>query len=154
MRTLWSFLELVCQNHSQGFINTQRITRGNEYISKWKVFVPEAVGSGDSRTDILKPILGEPNTICTETYIMNGPWESKEIADHVCEYISTKFFHFLLGLKKITQHTTGKTYEFIPMQDFTKRWTDAELYQKYSLSKEEINFIEQAIWPDKTGGDE
>lgn len=139
----------VYANHSQGYIKTDKIKRGNEFVYKWKVFVPEAVGSGDSKTDVIKPILGEPNSIATETYIMNGPWDSQEIAENVCNYISTKFFHFLLGLKKITQHTTGKTYEFIPMQDFTKSWTDNKLYVKYGLTNEEKNFIENSIWPDR-----
>ena len=58
-----------------------------------------------------------------------------------------KFFHFLLGLKKITQHTTSKTYSFIPIQDFTKSLTDIDLYDKYNLSDKEINFIESMVRP-------
>lgn len=139
----------VYANHAQGWILKSKIERGWEYIDSWKVYVPEAVGSGDTRTDVVKPILGEPNSISTETYIMNGPWKSKEEAENVITYINTKFFHFLLGIKKITQHTTGKVYEFIPMQDFSKSWTDAELYKKYNLTEDEIQFIEESVWSDK-----
>ena len=96
-------------------------------------------------TYTLKPILGEPNTICTETYIMNGPYGSKEEAINAMSYISTHFFHFMMGLKKITQHTTNKVYEFIPMQNFLKPWNDAELYAKYNLIQEEIDFIESLV---------
>lgn len=136
-------------NHSQGYIHTCSIQRGAEHIGKWKVFVPEAVGSGNTKTDVIKPILGEPNSVCTETYIMNGPWRSEEEAQNVCHYIQTKFFHFMIGIKKITQHTTNKVYEFVPMQDFSIQWTDRLLYEKYGLTEDEIAFIEQSVWPDK-----
>lgn len=144
----------IYANHSQGYIHKSKILRGEEFINNWKVYIPEAVGSGDTRTDVLKPILGEPKSICTETYIMNGPWSSKEEAENVISYINTKFFHFLLGIKKITQHTTIKVYEFVPLQDFSKPWSDKELYEKYNLSEEEISFIESSVWPEKNlGGD-
>ena len=98
-------------------------------------------------TDIVKPILGKPNTVCSETYVVVGPFEDKNTAENVISYVKTKFFHFMLGLKKITQHTTAKTYSFVPLQDFSKPWTDAELYEKYNLSQEEIDFIEAMIRP-------
>lgn len=56
-----------------------------------------------------------------------------------------------MGLKKITQHATVKVYEFIPMQDFSKEWTDDELYKKYDLTEKEIAFIENSVWPEKGG---
>ena len=59
----------------------------------------------------------------------------------------------MLGLKKITQHTTSKTYAFVPIQDFSKTWRDKELYEKYNLTDEEIGFIESAIWPGKSISD-
>lgn len=139
----------VYAKQKQGYILRDRIERGQEYINSWKVYVPEAIGEGDTRTDIIKPILGEPNSISTETYIMNGPWNSEEEAENVCEYIGTKFFHFMLGLKKITQHTTKKVYEFVPLQDFTRKWTDADLYEKYNFTDEEKLYIDSAVWPEE-----
>lgn len=145
----------VYANHSQGYIKKDKVVRGSEYIDSWKVYVPEAIGIGNMRKDLIKPILGEPNSISTETYVMNGPYASKEEAENAISYINTKFFHFLLGLKKITQHTSAKFYELIPMQDFSKPWTDEELYKKYGLSSEEIDFIESMVRPmDISGGDE
>ena len=78
---------------------------------------------------------------------MNGPYYSEKEANNALSYISTNFFHFMMGLRKITQHTTNKVYEFIPLQDFSKPWTDAELYAKYNLTQEEIDFIESMIKP-------
>ena len=62
-------------------------------------------------------------------------------------YISTKFFHFLLTLKKNTQDATKKVYELVPMQDFSKPWTDKELYEKYQLTQAEIDYIEAMVRP-------
>ncbi len=137
----------VYANRSQGYILKNRITKSIGWINKWKVIVPEAIGVGDMKKDILKPIISKPNSINTETYIMNGPYSSEKEAKNVVSYINTKFFHFLLGLKKNTQHTTRSTYEFIPMQDFSESWTDEKLYKKYKLTKKEIEFIESMIRP-------
>lgn len=139
----------VYANHAQGYIWRSRIQRNPQYIDEWKVIVPEAFGSGDVRTSRAKPIICEPGSINTETYVMNGPWESEEQARNVAAYIQTKFFHFLMGLKKITQHTTFKVYEFVPLQDFSRTWTDRDLYAKYQLSPEETAFIENSVWPDQ-----
>jgi site-specific DNA-methyltransferase (adenine-specific) len=137
----------VYANHSIGYLKRNKIQCGKEWIDKWKVYVPEAVGSGNIRSDILKPILGESNSICTETYIMNGPYNNRKEAENALSYIKTNFFHFLVGLKKITQHTTMKTYTFVPMQDFSESWTDERLYKKYGLTKKEVDFIESMIRP-------
>lgn len=137
----------VYANHSQGYIKRDKVKQATNWIDKWKVIVPEAIGVGDMTKDILKPILSEPNSINTETYIMIGPFNSEIEALNVISYIKTKFFHFLLGLKKITQHTTTNTYQFIPMQHFSEPWTDEKLYKKYGLTQEEIDFIESMIRP-------
>ena len=128
-----------------GYISPNQIEKNKEWINLWKVYIPEAIGSGNMETDVVKPLLGEPNTVCSETYVVVNPTNEKQIAENIISYINTKFFHFLLGLKKITQHTTSKTYSFIPIQNFTKSLTDKDLYDKYNLSDEEINFIESMI---------
>ena len=72
---------------------------------------------------------------------------SEEEAKNFIIYLKTKFFRSLVLSIKISQHAPSKTYRFVPMQDFTKPWTDAELYKKYSLTDEEIAFIESMIKP-------
>ncbi len=69
------------------------------------------------------------------------------ITNNVISYVCTKFFRFLVFLKKNSQDATQRVYEFVPMQDFSKPWTDEELYAKYGLTDEEINFIESMIKP-------
>ena len=66
---------------------------------------------------------------------------------NIISYIRTKFFHFLLTLKKNTQDAPKRVYEFIPMQDFSRPWTDKELYEKYQLTHAEIEYIESMVRP-------
>ncbi len=138
---------LIYGNHNIGYVPKSKILKNIDWVAKYKLFVPYAIGSGDSKSDYIKPIFGEKNTCCTETYLVFGPFSNKEITENVQSYINTKFFHFLLTLKKNTQHATAKAYEFIPIQDFTKNWSDQKLYEKYSLSEEEIEFIESIVNP-------
>lgn len=123
------------------------IPQNRDWIDKWKLFIPKAVGSGNMKDDWVTPIIGEPNSICTETYIVIGPFQNREQTLNVYSYTQTKFFHFLMGLAKITQDATNKVYQFIPMQDFSKPLTDKELYAKYNLSQDEIAYIENMIKP-------
>lgn len=136
---------LIYGNQNTGYISKDKILKNNDWVEKFKLFVPYAIGSGNSSTDKIKPIFGEKNTCCTETYLVFGPFDSELITKNVASYINTKFFHFLLTLKKNTQHATAKTYSFIPVQDFNEEWTDEKLYKKYRLTNDEIDFIESMI---------
>ena len=109
--------------------------------------MPKAVGSGDPTSDVIKPLYCEPNSCCTETYLLVGPFETKEECENVQSYFGTRFFHFLVTLQKNTQDCMKKVYSFVPVQDFSKPWTDKELYAKYQLTDEEITFIESMIRP-------
>ena len=141
-------IKIYVLNKKSGYLSPEYIVSKNRnLINCWKLLLYKAVGSGDMKTDWIIPIIAEPNSICTETYLVAGPFSSKKIAENAFSYTQTKFFHFLFGLKKITQNTTSKSYSFVPMQDFSKPWTDEELYQKYDLSQEEIDFIESMIKP-------
>ena len=135
------------QNKSISYVKREEIPTNKQLIDQHKLFVPKAIGSGDSKTDWVKPIYAEPNTACTETYLVIGPFEDKQTCENVMSYISTKFFHFLLTLKKNTQDATKKVYELVPTQDFSKPWTDKELYEKYQLTQAEIDYIESMVRP-------
>jgi len=135
------------QNKGTGYVKQEDIPVNKQWIHTHKVIAPYAVGSGDSKTDWVKPIYAEPNTACTETYLVMGPFEDKQTCENVMGYINTRFFHFMLTLKKNTQHTTKKVYELVPMQDFSRPWTDKELYEKYQLTQAEIEYIESMVRP-------
>ena len=131
----------------RGFISQSQIPKNTQWISQYKVLVPYAIGSGDSLTDRVKPILAPPGTCCTETYLVFGPFENKRLAENVISYINTRFFHFLLTLRKNTQHATAKAYTFVPLQNFNESWSDEKLYRKYNLTRAEIGFIEAMVNP-------
>jgi hypothetical protein len=137
----------VYANKSIGYCKIDEIIQNQDWINNHKVIVPRAIGSGDSKSDFIKPIYSEPGSCCSETYVVFGPYESKEISENVISYIQTKLFHFLVTLKKNTMMASKSVYTFVPIQDFTIKWTDEQLYKKYNLSKEEIYFIESMIHP-------
>ena len=115
----------------------------------YKVYTTRAYGAGeDYPHQILNiPILGEPNTCCTETYMVIGPAKNKQEAENLISYYKTRFFRFLVMLKKNTQDAPARVYKFVPLQDFSHTWTDEMLYKKYGLTEDEIAFIESMIRP-------
>ena len=134
---------------NNGYIPKSLITQNKNWIEKFKVCISYAYGERGSFPYLIigKPFLAEPETCCSETYLVIAPTDKKDKATNVISYMKTKFFRFLVLLKKNTQHATKQVYRFVPMQDFSKPWTDEELYAKYNLSDEEIQFIESMIRP-------
>lgn len=134
---------------NDGYIEPNCILKNNAWVNEYKVLISYAYGERGSFPYLVlgKPFLGEPNTCCTETYLVIGPYANKQKAENVISYIKTKFFRFLVLLKKNTQHATSKVYSFVPLQDFSEPWTDEKLYKKYGLTEEEIAFIESMIRP-------
>lgn len=124
-------------------------------FDKYKVFIAEAYGCGAIGEVPSTPVLSTPGQLCTETFLEIGPFETIIEAENVIKYIKTKFFRVLVGIQKQTQHTTQKVYRFVPLLDFKTNnvidWNqsinniDAQLYKKYKLNKEEIDFIESNI---------
>lgn len=124
--------------------NSYKVKRREETLNSYKIFIPNAYGCGAIGEE-----LGTPMSICTETFYLIGPFQSEDESKNALTYLKTKFFRLLVGLKKITQHTTRDTYSLVPIQDFSRPWTDEELYKKYALTDEEIDFIETMIKPMK-----
>ena len=114
----------------------------------WKVFIPAANGSND--IVLGKPFVGEPGSVCSQTFLVIGYDPQKhnfteEQCKNIITYIQTKFFRYLVSIKKKTQNGPRGVYQFVPVQDFTHEWTDEMLYEKYSLSNDEIDLIENTI---------
>ena len=131
------------------YVKAQDISINNNWVSEHKVFISYAYGErGDFPYFVIgKPFYGAPQTCCTETYLVIGPFASQKTCENCMSYMRTKFFRFLVLLKKNTQHATSKVYQFVPLQDFSHPWTDEMLYKKYGLTEEEIAFIESMIRP-------
>jgi site-specific DNA-methyltransferase (adenine-specific) len=124
-----------------------QITKNQHLIDSWKVLVPEAGSDGGQKIPDMvlgKPKLAEPASVCSQSYLaffFKGAEEAKSFE----LFYQTKFFRFLVSLRKITQHALRSTYFWVPMQDFDKIWSDEDLYAKYGLTDSEIEFIEASI---------
>ena len=135
-----------------GFVSRSDVARGHDLVDTWKVFTPEAAdgrGTVGIRPAVIlgRPIVAGPGEICTNTYLAIGPFDSQEAAESFVSYYQTKFFRFLVSLRKITQHASNFTYTWVPLQTWDRRWTDAELYAKYALSSDQVEYIESQIKP-------
>ncbi len=124
-------------------------------MEKHKVIVPESNGSGAIGEVLSTPLIGEPLIGVTQTFLTIGAFDTHAEAEACLKYIKTKFARTMLGILKATQHNPKDTWRLVPLQDFTESsdidWTqsitdiDRQLYAKYKLSPEEINFIEEKV---------
>lgn len=89
----------------------------------------------------------QPNEVCSETYLILGVYDNEEQAQNLVSYVSTKFFRFLLLQALTSIHITKDSFCFVPIQDYSKPWNDEELYEKYSLTNNEIGYINSIIKP-------
>jgi site-specific DNA-methyltransferase (adenine-specific) len=137
------------QNGGIGFIDKNTIEKNTKWISQYKVLVPYSSPGSDVFPHLIlsNPIISEPNSCCTETYLVVGPFKDEKTCKNVANYMRSKFLRFLVLLLKPTQHVTQKTYDLVPIQDFDKEWTDEMLFKKYGISEEEIEFIDSLIKP-------
>lgn len=92
-----------------------------------------------------KPIIAEPGTACTETYLVAGIFDSEAVARRYASYLRTRFVRFLVSLRKPTQDAARGVYGFVPDLPLDQEWTDAKLYKRYSLTQDEIAFIESQV---------
>lgn len=129
------------------FISREQINRNEHLVDKYKVYIAKAYGERISSNFWVlgKPFLGDKNSCCTQTYLVVGAYDDVATCQNVISYMQTRFFRFLVMLKKQTQDAMRGTYKFVPMQDFSKSWTDNELYLKYGLNRQEIEYIEYMV---------
>jgi site-specific DNA-methyltransferase (adenine-specific) len=127
---------------------------GSQLIDKWKVITSyvgyDHAGNPDkdgrrrvfSKIDILPP-----GTICTETYLVVGAYDTEEEANNLMVYMKTRFFRFLVSQFMYSHHISKDSYAFVPILDMDKKWIDGELFKRYRLKKDEVAFIESKIRP-------
>ncbi len=116
-----------------------------DFINDYKMFMARNQGSGLFGEKFSEPIFAKPGELCTETFIVIGGFDTEQKMKNCWSYIKTKFFRAMVGVKKNDQGAASGVYQYVPLQDFSKPWTDEELYAKYGLSQEEIDFIENNV---------
>ena len=139
-----------------GYVKDDLIKKNRQLIAPHKVYISAAYGERGPYPYFFlgKPFYGEPNSCCSQTYLVVGPFDSKTVCDNVMSYMATKFFRCMIMMKKNAQHNMSYVFACVPQQDFSKPWTDEELYAKYGLTDDEIAFIDSMIKPmDLNGGE-
>ena len=136
------------------FVRYEDVKRNSQWIDKYKVIFSKATcehagtpdKSGRYRVFSTMNVL-KPKEICTQSYLVGGVFETLEEAKNYLSYLKTRFVRFLMLQLISTQDISAEKFRFVPIQDFSKSWTDAELYAKYGLTDKEIAFIESMIKP-------
>lgn len=137
-----------------GPFNRNLVTAGKDWIDKYKVIMSYLTYDHAGRPDkdgrrrifSTMEIIGK-GVICTETYIVVDVLQKKSEAENLLGYLKTSFVRFLVSIVATTQHISKESFAFVPLQDFSKPWTDEALYNKYKLTSPEIDFIESMIKP-------
>lgn len=138
----------------EGPYNRKDIKVGVEMIDNWKVITSKVSfdhaglpdRNGQRRVFSIIDVL-PPGTVCTETYLIVGVYDSKSIADNMVKYLKTKFVRFLVAQLSFSQDIFKEKFAFVPVLDMSTEWTDEKLYKRYGLTEEEIAFIESKIRP-------
>lgn len=141
-------------SEGMGKISYSSVLSGHSLIPKWKVIVSKVtfehagVPDKDGMMRVLSVIqVLPPNSVCTESYLVAGAFDDATAANNMVTYLKTKFCRFLIMQMLASMNMSKASYSFVPVQDFSKAWTDEELYEKYALTNEEIEYIESTIKP-------
>jgi site-specific DNA-methyltransferase (adenine-specific) len=136
----------------RGSMDRESIKKNSSLIDVWKLYLPKT-GSGRERersgVDMVlsPPIVGEPGSVCTQTYLVAGPLSSEAEAESVESYLRTRLARLLVSLRKPSQDVFRGMYRWVPVQPWDRTWTDSELFKKYKITKDEIAFINGMIRP-------
>lgn len=136
-----------------GYVKLTSITKGHEFVDKYKLLFSKAYSLNSTTPP--EVILCTPKSICTETFLQIGPFDTEVEMNNCDKYIKTKYFRALLTFGRSSMNNSQKSFQYVPLQNFTEKsdidWgkgiseIDQQLYKKYGLSKNEIDFIEDKI---------
>lgn len=149
---------LVLQSGGRAWTSRSEVTTGEDLIDKWKVFTSksssehagQADKNGQRRVLSLSGVI-PPGSVVTETYILLGAYDTEHDARNCFSYVVTRLFRFLIATRSSAQDLARSAYQFVPIQDFSKPWTDQKLYAKYGLTDDEVAYIEKLIRPMEVG---
>jgi site-specific DNA-methyltransferase (adenine-specific) len=142
-------IKLYQQKGKIGYISLDQVGRNTDWINKYLVITAKASPGGDDypHSIIGAPKISEPGSVCTETFLVIGVFDTEKEAENLISYMRTRFFRFMMFLVRNGQNLTKSTYTFVPNLDYTKSWTDEELYELFDIKPEEIEYINTMIRP-------
>ena len=144
---------VLLSSAGKGFYPKSKIIDRDNILNQFKVIITYAMSGGNKpSSDGMYQVISSlqilaPNEICSETYLVLGMYDNRFSAENMLSYVKTKLFRFLMLQTLSSIHITKDSFAFVPIQDFSKPWTDEELYKKYGLNENEIAFIESMIKP-------
>lgn len=122
-----------------GYITKSSIIDSSNAVNKYKLFFTTSY----STNAVIPPeiIVGDKGDVCTETFLLVGPFDT-EIQQKNCKaFMETRFFRFLLYHGKGTMQVSKTVFGLIPLVDFNEEWTDEKLILHYGLKNKDISFI-------------
>lgn len=150
----YQFLCRIDSKRSIRYVD-RRYVLPNNFTDKYNVAIPQANGRGSYGEALSTPEILNRGECTTDTFLSIGQFDTPEEAQNLVKYIKGKFSRALLGIKKVTQNTPPSVWEYVPLQDFTNQsdidWSksiaeiDQQLYKKYRLDNDEIEFIESHV---------
>lgn len=146
-------VKLYTKQEKSGFayVRKAEIQKNVEYVGQWKVVTSRSTSvPEEDNGQVLRmsqTFIAEPQSVVTESYVVIDTFLSKEEAENCMSYVKTKFLRFLCQPTIVSPDVSNRTFDLVPLQDFSHPWTDEMLYEKYGLSEDEIAFIESMIKP-------
>lgn len=146
-RPFTNSLGLHGRNRSLSWVDASMVTANDQWIDRYKTVVPAAYGERGAGPYFVigKPFTIPPGHVCTMTYVVVGVHDTEQQARHQEAYLRTRFVRFLIGQRKISQHLTSERFGFVPDLPMDREWTEADLYERYGLTGQEIAFIESQV---------
>lgn len=153
--------EVRCAHEEIRYTEPKHVTKNAELAKRWKALISKSnggagtLGSGVPVAILGMPYVGAPGTVCTDSLIPIGSFDTQAEAEHLCLYLKTRFVRYLVGLLKVSQNLYQIVYDYVPIQDFSDKsdidWNtsvkklDEQLFKKYKFTQEEIARIKEQI---------
>jgi site-specific DNA-methyltransferase (adenine-specific) len=132
-----------------GYVSREEVTKNAEFIDEWQVVTSRSTSvPEEDNGQVLREVqtfISEPGSVVTESYVVVASFKQEQFARNCLSYLKTKFFRILCQVTIVSPDVSARTFDLVPIQDFSRPWTDDDLYIKYGLEDDEITFIESNI---------
>jgi hypothetical protein len=132
-----------------GYVSREEVTKNAEFIDEWQVVTSRSTSvPEEDNGQVLREVqtfISEPGSVVTESYVVVASFKQEQFARNCLSYLKTKFFRILCQVTIVSPDVSARTFDLVPIQDFSRPWADDDLYKKYGLEDDEITFIESNI---------
>jgi site-specific DNA-methyltransferase (adenine-specific) len=141
------FVRLYKRGLEEAWVDPKFVSSHSDWIPLQKVLLSYAYNGGDALPHqvIGKPVVAEPNSVCTQTYMVAGTFTNPEVAEYFASYLRTRIVRFLIRQRKISQHNRPDTFAFVPSMPGNQFWADEDLYNLWGITEQEQSYIESQV---------